>query len=91
MALALQLQGASYIFPTELTPESTVSFDSGGAGFRITRSTLPLHATVPNISEASLEPLAKRAGVTLPGLKGAEGYTGCKVGLAKYFPIRLES
>jgi osmotically inducible protein OsmC len=86
MSLALQLQCAGYIFPTELSAESPDSFDSDGAGFRMFRSALTLRATLPNFSEATLEQLANHAGVELPGLRGAEGcdQTGCKVGLTKY-------
>src|SRR6516164_296831 len=51
MALAFQLQAAGYT-PTQLTTEAAVSLEPEGQGFRISRSTLTLRASVPNIDEA---------------------------------------
>jgi len=58
MALAFQLQGAGYT-PTELKTEAAVSLEPEGTGFRITRSALTLRATVPNLTQAAFDQLAK--------------------------------
>src|SRR6516164_1879112 len=52
MALAFQLQAAGYT-PTQLTTEAAVSLEPEGQGFRISRSTLTLRASVPNVDEQS--------------------------------------
>jgi lipoyl-dependent peroxiredoxin len=65
MALAFQLESAGYI-PTELKTEAAVSLDPDGSGFRIARSALTLRATVPNITEAAFEQLAKNAELNCP-------------------------
>jgi lipoyl-dependent peroxiredoxin len=65
MALAFQLQGAGYI-PTELKTEAAVSLEPEGTGFRITRSALTLRATVPNLTQAAFDQLAKDSGLNCP-------------------------
>ncbi len=65
MALAFQLQGAGYT-PTELKTEAAVSLEPEGAGFRITRSALTLRATVPNLTQAVFDQLAKEAESNCP-------------------------
>ena len=57
MALAFQLQAAGFT-PTELSTEAAVSLDPEGQGFRISRSALPLRASVPNLDEATFTRLA---------------------------------
>src|SRR5271157_4515830 len=52
MALAFQLQSAGYT-PTELNAEAAVTLEPEGQGFRISRSSLTLHASVPNLDEAT--------------------------------------
>src|SRR5271155_4875799 len=68
MALAFQLQSAGYT-PTELSTEAAVSLEPEGSGFRITRSALTLRATVPNLTEATFDQLAKNAELNCPGSK----------------------
>jgi osmotically inducible protein OsmC len=65
MALAFQLQGAGYT-PTELKTEAAVSLEPEGAGFRITRSALTLRATVPNLTQAAFDQLAKESELNCP-------------------------
>jgi lipoyl-dependent peroxiredoxin len=65
MALAFQLQSAGFT-PTELSTEAAVSLDPDGPGFRITRSALTLRATVPNLTEATFNQLAKDAELNCP-------------------------
>jgi len=65
MALAFQLQSAGYT-PTELKTEAAVSLEPEGSGFRITRSALSLHATVPNLTQATFDQLAKDAELNCP-------------------------
>jgi lipoyl-dependent peroxiredoxin len=65
MALAFQLQSAGYT-PTELSTEAAVSLEPEGSGFRITRSALTLRATVPNLTEATFDQLAKNAELNCP-------------------------
>jgi lipoyl-dependent peroxiredoxin len=65
MALAFQLQSAGFT-PTELSTEAAVSLDPDGSGFRITRSALTLRATVPNLSVADFDKLAKDAEMNCP-------------------------
>jgi lipoyl-dependent peroxiredoxin len=65
MALAFQLQSAGFT-PTELSTEAALSLDPDGSGFRITRSALTLRATVPNLSEAAFDKLAKDAELNCP-------------------------
>ena len=60
MMLAFLMQSVGYT-PTELNTEADVTLDQEGYGFRITRSALTLRATVPNISQATFEQLAKDA------------------------------
>ena len=65
MALAFQLQGAGFT-PTELSTEAAVSLDPEGQGFRITKSALTLHATVPNLDEATFTRLTGLAEKNCP-------------------------
>ncbi|MGO9932244.1 MAG: OsmC family protein [Steroidobacteraceae bacterium] len=65
MALAFQLQSAGYT-PTELKTEAAVSLEPEGSGFRITRSALTLRATVPNLTAAVFDQLAKDAELNCP-------------------------
>jgi osmotically inducible protein OsmC len=65
MALASQLESAGYT-PTELKTEAAVFLDPEGSGFRITRSALTLRATVPNITEAIFDQLARDAELNCP-------------------------
>jgi lipoyl-dependent peroxiredoxin len=65
MALAFQLQGAGYT-PTELKTEAAVSLEPEGTGFRITRSALTLRATVPNLTQAAFDQLAKDSELNCP-------------------------
>jgi osmotically inducible protein OsmC len=65
MALAFQLQSAGYT-PTELKTEAAVSLEPEGSGFRITCSALTLHATVPNLTQATFDQLAKDAELNCP-------------------------
>ena len=65
MALAFQLQGEGYT-PTELKTEAAVSLEPEGAGFRITRSALTLRATVPNLTQAAFDQLAKESESSCP-------------------------
>jgi lipoyl-dependent peroxiredoxin len=73
MALALLLQSLGYT-PTELNTAAAVTLDQEGSGFRIMRSALTLRATVPNITQATFERLAKDAELNCPMSKaiGAE-------------------
>jgi osmotically inducible protein OsmC len=59
MALAFQLQGARFT-PTELSTEAAVSLEPEGQGFRISRSALTLHASVPKRNSRSWPVLRKR-------------------------------
>jgi osmotically inducible protein OsmC len=65
MALAFGLQSAGYT-PTELSTETAITLISEGQGFRISRSTLSLRATVPNIDEATFTRLASEAEKNCP-------------------------
>jgi lipoyl-dependent peroxiredoxin len=73
MALALRLQSLGYT-PIELNTAAAVALDQEGSGFRIIRSALTLRATVPNITQATFERLAKDAELNCPVSKaiGAE-------------------
>jgi osmotically inducible protein OsmC len=65
MALAFQLQGAGFT-PTELRTEAAVHLDPEGQGFKISRSALTLHASVPGIEPAKFEELARAAEKNCP-------------------------
>lgn len=65
MALAFQLQMAGFT-PTELKTEAAVHLDPEGDGFRISRSSLTLHAQVPAIDDAKFEELARAAEKNCP-------------------------
>ncbi len=65
MALAFQLESAGYN-PIELKTEAAVSLDPEGSGFRITRSALRVRATVPNVTEAIFDRLARDAELNCP-------------------------
>ncbi len=65
MALAFQLQAAGFT-PTELTTEAALSLEPEGGGFRITRSALTLHATIPGIDKAKFDELAAGAEKSCP-------------------------
>ena len=65
MALAFQLQGAGFT-PTELNTTAAVSLDPDGGGFKITRSALTLHATVPGLDRATFDRLAGEAEKNCP-------------------------
>jgi len=52
MTLAFVLQGAAYS-PTELDVEAAVTIEPEGEGFRISQSTLTLHAQAPNLDQAT--------------------------------------
>jgi osmotically inducible protein OsmC len=65
MALAFQLQGAGFT-PTELTTEAAVSLDPDGAGFKISKSALTLHAKVPGLDAAKFNELAHAAELGCP-------------------------
>src|SRR5271168_2607753 len=65
MALAFQLQAAGFT-PTELTTEAAVSLDPEGQGFRISRSALTLHASVPNLDQTTFARLAEAAEKNCP-------------------------
>jgi osmotically inducible protein OsmC len=60
-----QLQAAGFT-PTELTTEAAVSLDPEGQGFRISRSALTLHASVPNLDQATFAQLAETAEKNCP-------------------------
>jgi osmotically inducible protein OsmC len=60
MALAFRLQTAGYI-PTELNTESAVTLEQDKEGFRISRSTLTLRASVPNLDHDTFARLAHDA------------------------------
>src|SRR5215472_7880504 len=65
MALAFQLQSAGYT-PAELSTEAAVSLEPEGQGFRISRSALTLHASVPNLDEAKFREIAGNAEKSCP-------------------------
>lgn len=65
MALAFQLQLAGHN-PTELRTEAAVSLDPEGQGFRISRSALTLHATVPGLADEEFRKLAEAAEKNCP-------------------------
>src|ERR1700749_2285913 len=65
MALAFQLQQGGYE-PTELTTEAAVTLDPDGAGFAITKSPLPLRASVPGLDEATFKQMAEGAEKNCP-------------------------
>lgn len=65
MALAFGLQMAGYT-PTELTTEAAVTLDRDGQGYRISRSTLTLRASVPNLSNEEFMRLAQDAEKNCP-------------------------
>lgn len=65
MALAFQLQGAGFT-PVELSTEAAISLDPDGQGFRISKSALTLHATVPGIDPAKFDELAHAAKINCP-------------------------
>ena len=65
MALAFQLQLAGHT-PTELRTEAAVSLDPEGQGFKISRSALTLHATVPGLGEDEFRKLAEAAEKNCP-------------------------
>ena len=65
MALAFQLQGAGYT-PTQLSTEAAVTLEPEGQGFRISRSALTLHGSVPNLDEPKFMELAGIAEKSCP-------------------------
>jgi osmotically inducible protein OsmC len=65
MALAFRLQTAGYI-PTELNTESAVTLEQDKEGFRISRSTLTLRASVPNLDHDTFARLAHDAEQNCP-------------------------
>ena len=65
MALAFQLQGAGFT-ATELATECAISLAQEGGGFRITKSSLTLRATVPGIDRQKFEELARAAEKNCP-------------------------
>lgn len=65
MALAFQLQGAGFT-PVELATEAAVSLDPEGQGFRISKSALTLHASVPGLDRAKFDELAHAAEINCP-------------------------
>ena len=65
MALAFQLQAAGHV-PTELATEAAITLEPEGAGFRISRSALTLHATVPGLDKATFDKLAADAEKNCP-------------------------
>ena len=65
MALAFQLQGAGFT-ATELSTEAAVSLDPDGAGFRISKSALTLHAKVPGLDQSKFDELAHAAELGCP-------------------------
>src|SRR5476651_2664802 len=65
MALACRLQAAQYT-PTELNTEAAVTLEQDNEGFRITRSTLTLHASVPNLDQDTFDRLAQDAEQNCP-------------------------
>jgi osmotically inducible protein OsmC len=73
MALAFQLQAAGFT-PAELTTEAAVSLVPDGAGFKIDKSALTLHAVVPGLDEAKFDELAGAAekGCPISRLMNAE-------------------
>jgi osmotically inducible protein OsmC len=65
MALAFQLQAAGFT-ATELSTEAAVSLDPEGQGFKISKSALTLHATVPGLDQAKFAELAHQAEANCP-------------------------
>jgi osmotically inducible protein OsmC len=65
MALAFQLQAAGFT-PTRLETKSAVSLEKEGDGFKISKSALTLHATIPGIDQAKFDELAKVAELNCP-------------------------
>lgn len=65
MALAFQLQGAGFT-PVELATEAAISLDPDGQGFRISKSALTLHASVPGLDQAKFDELAHAAETNCP-------------------------
>jgi osmotically inducible protein OsmC len=65
MALAFRLQAAGYT-PTELNTEAAVTLEPDKEGFRISRSALTLHASVPNLDQDTFDRLAQDAEQNCP-------------------------
>ena len=60
MALAFALQGAGFT-ATEIKTEAAVSLDPDGPGFKISKSHLTLRATIPGMSDADFQAIAREA------------------------------
>lgn len=65
MALAFKLEAAGFT-PDALDTEASVSLDSDGDGFKVSRSALSLRATIPGIDEAEFQRIAKDAKENCP-------------------------
>jgi lipoyl-dependent peroxiredoxin len=65
MALAFALSGAGFT-PTKIATSATVTLESDGPGFKISKSALKLEASVPNIDRAQFQKIAEGAKAGCP-------------------------